>query len=139
MLAQIERRIHPGDLWDRSYRPEIVDLPPRAVLVLGLPRTRDMRITTSRTAQDTPITIRLADPASENAIAVVVPESGADVEAVERALIEFALERTHGNRTRAAQFLALSRSALIYRMHKHGLAKDAGAPEPGNPEGSSHP
>ncbi|MBI2835120.1 MAG: hypothetical protein HYX76_11915 [Acidobacteria bacterium] len=53
---------------------------------------------------------------------MAVPASGIDLEAVERALIVFALASSGGNRTRAARFLGLSRSALIYRMHKHGLA-----------------
>jgi len=96
-----------------------------------------MKTTTSRRAQDTSITIRLADRTSENAVAVavVVPESGADVEAVERALIAFALETTEGNRTRAARFLGLSRSALIYRMHKYGLVRDPDGLEGSRPEG----
>ena len=93
--------------------------------------------TTSRRAQDTPITVRLADQASDNTVAVVIPDSGADVEAVERALIAFALKTTEGNRTRAARFLGLSRSALIYRMHKHGLVRDPEGRE-GCPAGSSH-
>ena len=97
-----------------------------------------MKTTTSRRAHDTSVTIRLADRTSENAVALIVPESGADVEAVERALIAFALDKTEGNRTRAARFLGLSRSALIYRMHKHGLARDAEGRERGCPEGSSH-
>ena len=95
--------------------------------------------TTPRRAQDTPITVRLADRTSDNTVAVVIPDSGADVEAVERALIAFALETTEGNRTRAARFLGLSRSALIYRMHKHGLVRDADALEGTRPEGSSEP
>jgi len=94
--------------------------------------------TTSRRAQDTPIAVRLADRTSDNTVAVVIPDSGADVEAVERALIAFALDKTEGNRTRAARFLGLSRSALIYRMHKHGLARDPEGRERGCPEGSSH-
>ena len=85
--------------------------------------------------QDTPITVRLADQASDNTVAVVIPDSGADVEAVERALIAFALNKTEGNRTRAARFLGLSRSALIYRMHKHGLVRDSDGLEGSRPEG----
>ena len=76
---------------------------------------------------------------SDNSLLVVdVPDSGADVDAVERALIAFALERTDGNRTRAARFLGLSRSALIYRMHKHGLAGEADDHGPDRPEDKSH-
>jgi len=97
-----------------------------------------MKTTTSRRAQDTPITIRLADRTSEHTVAVVVPDSGANVEAVERALIRFALEKTEGNRTHAARFLGLSRSALIYRMHKHGLVRDPEGLERGCPVGRSH-
>ena len=81
--------------------------------------------------------MRLADRPSDNGVAIVIPDSGADVEAVERALIAFALETREGNRTRAARFLGLSRSALIYRMHKHGLVRDADGLERGRPEGQS--
>ena len=91
--------------------------------------------TMSGRTQDTPITVHLADQASDNTVAVVVPDSGADVEAVERALIAFALETTEGNRTRAARFLGLSRSALIYRMHKHGLVREADGLEESRPAG----
>ena len=86
-----------------------------------------------------PVVVRRADDGLlEDAVAVVVPDSGADVEAVERALIEFALERSDGNRTHAARFLGLSRSALIYRMHKHGLIRSTAGTEPVGSEGSSH-
>lgn len=105
-------------------------------VVPGLPSLGDVKTTTSRRAQDTPITVRLADTC-EHVVALVVPDSGADVEAVERALITFALETTGGNRTRAARFLGLSRSALIYRMHKHGLVKTSEVPEAGRSEGKS--
>ena len=66
----------------------------------------------------------------------MVPDSGTDVDAVERALIAFALKKTGGNRTHAARFLGLSRSALIYRMHKHGLVETEITDRRG-PEGKS--
>jgi DNA-binding NtrC family response regulator len=71
--------------------------------------------------ESTVVMVRASDPSVPNSLVVTVPDSGANVESVERALIAFALERTGGNRTRAASFLGLSRSALIYRIHKHGL------------------
>jgi len=52
---------------------------------------------------------------------LTVPPSGVDLEAVERALLAFALESTAGNRTQAAKLLGLTRSALLYRLQKHGL------------------
>ncbi|HEX2717463.1 MAG TPA: sigma-54 dependent transcriptional regulator [Gemmatimonadaceae bacterium] len=42
-------------------------------------------------------------------------------EALERALIARALERTGGNRTRAAQLLELSHRALLYKIRDYGL------------------
>lgn len=71
----------------------------------------------------TVITVRPSDGPSETDLIVTVPDAGADVDAIERALIAFALKKTGGNRTHAARFLGLSRSALIYRMHKHRLVE----------------
>jgi two-component system response regulator AtoC len=42
-------------------------------------------------------------------------------EALERTLIRRALERTGGNRTRAAQLLELSHRALLYKIREYGL------------------
>jgi two-component system, NtrC family, response regulator AtoC len=50
-----------------------------------------------------------------------LPLGGIDLEAVERDLIEQALEQTGGNKTRAAQLLGLSRDTFRYRVEKHGL------------------
>ena len=61
--------------------------------------------------------LEAADAATE----VRVPNTGVSIEALERALIEFALRQTAGNRTRAARLLGLTRSALLYRIHKHQL------------------
>jgi two-component system response regulator AtoC len=48
-------------------------------------------------------------------------------EALERALIKRALERTGGNRTRAAQLLELSHRALLYKIREYGLEGKTGA------------
>jgi two-component system response regulator AtoC len=50
-----------------------------------------------------------------------LPETGIDIEEVEKDLIRQALERTGNNQTRAARLLNLSRDALRYRMQKFGL------------------
>jgi len=44
-------------------------------------------------------------------------------ESLERALIKEALERTHGNRTRAAKLLDLSHRALLYKIRDYGLGE----------------
>jgi DNA-binding NtrC family response regulator len=59
---------------------------------------------------------------------VSVPASGVDLEAVERALIVFALDAAGGNRTRAARLLRLTRSALLYRLQKYGLTVKQSSP-----------
>lgn len=55
-------------------------------------------------------------------IHVSLPEQGVSLEALERAILREALSRCHGNVSRAARFLSISRQTLIYRMKKHGLA-----------------
>ena len=57
-------------------------------------------------------------------VVLEVPEDGVSLDDVERELLRLALERHDGNQTRAARFLRITRSALIYRMQKHGLTVD---------------
>ena len=54
---------------------------------------------------------------------VRLPERGIDLADLERDLIEQALERTQGNRTRAAALLGLNRDKLRYRLEKFKLEK----------------
>ncbi|MCL6638860.1 MAG: sigma-54 dependent transcriptional regulator [Firmicutes bacterium] len=49
------------------------------------------------------------------------PEGGLSLEEVEKQLIIKALEKSGGNQTRAAALLGITRSALLYRMQKHGI------------------
>lgn len=72
--------------------------------------------------EHTTVAIRGTDAADAGA-SVIVPSTGVDLVAIERALIQFALNTHDGNRTHAAQFLGLSRSALLYRMQKYNLAQ----------------
>ncbi len=51
-----------------------------------------------------------------------LPEEGVDLATLERHLIEQALERTGGNRTRSAALLGLSRDTLRYRLEKYELS-----------------
>jgi DNA-binding NtrC family response regulator len=93
----------------------------RALLAIGtrLARLLAMRLS-SRPDEHTTIAIQRTDTSDAQA-SINVPPSGVDLVAVERALIQFALEVHGGNRTRAARFLGLSRSALLYRLQKHHL------------------
>ncbi|MEW5763010.1 MAG: sigma-54 dependent transcriptional regulator [Bacillota bacterium] len=50
-----------------------------------------------------------------------VPGEDLSLEQVEKLLIQRALVKTGGNRSRAARLLGISRSALLYRMQKYGL------------------
>ena len=50
--------------------------------------------------------------------------TGINIEGSEKELILRALRKFDWNQTHAAQFLDLSRKALIYRMEKFGLRKE---------------
>ncbi|MCI0732355.1 MAG: helix-turn-helix domain-containing protein, partial [Methylococcaceae bacterium] len=50
-----------------------------------------------------------------------LPESGIDMESLEIDLINQALARTKGNRSKAARLLGLTRDTLLYRIHKYGI------------------
>jgi two-component system, NtrC family, response regulator AtoC len=51
----------------------------------------------------------------------MMPESGLDLEQVEKAFITQALELAQGNKSKAAKLLGLTRHTLLYRIEKHNL------------------
>jgi len=53
---------------------------------------------------------------------IQLPEAGIELEKVEIDLINQALQRTKGNRTRSAQLLGITRDTLLYRMQKYGIS-----------------
>jgi len=63
------------------------------------------------------------DQVRENAWVPEIPEDGLSLEALERELIVRSLERAHGNKSRAARLLGLTRRTLYSRMEKHGLRR----------------
>jgi two-component system NtrC family response regulator len=69
--------------------------------------------------EDLPAEIRQGVSLSSDAIRL--PAEGVALEKVERELITQALERTGGNRTKAAELLGISRHTLLYRIEKYGL------------------
>jgi two-component system, NtrC family, response regulator AtoC len=93
------------------------------VIERALVLTDDARID----AEQLPAELRppVSQPASPNG---THPGAGAQdlsvkrrTESLERELIAQALERTAGNRTRAAQLLDLSHRALLYKIREYGL------------------
>jgi transcriptional regulator with PAS, ATPase and Fis domain len=52
---------------------------------------------------------------------VELPKEGIRLEQVEIDLIRQALDRTDGNRSRAAKLLGISRDTLLYRMQKYKI------------------
>lgn len=82
------------------------------------------------TLEDLPENIRRPPDHAANVLLHLPPE-GLSIENVEREIIRQALEMHSGNQTRAARYLDITRSALIYRMQKYGLASDTDAPDEG--------
>jgi DNA-binding NtrC family response regulator len=70
-------------------------------------------------------------PAGEGPRSVFqIPESGVVLEDLERDLVKQALERTHGNQTRAAELLGVTRDQIRYRMEKFGMLPEGGGKNP---------
>ncbi len=63
-----------------------------------------------------------------------IPDDGISLEDVERELIVAALDKHNWNQTRAAAFLDITRSTLLYRMQKFGLERDKKLTESPAPE-----
>lgn len=51
-----------------------------------------------------------------------LPESGIDLESLEIDLINQALARTNGNRSKSARLLGMTRDTLLYRIQKYSIA-----------------
>jgi DNA-binding NtrC family response regulator len=75
------------------------------------------------TEADLPEQIRAARPVRDSVL-LELPDEGISLEAVERELLVRALEKSAWNQSRAARYLDISRRTLIYRMEKHGLARE---------------
>ena len=65
---------------------------------------------------------------SKDELQLTLPPEGISLEAVEKELLQFALRKFKWNQTRAAQYLDLSRKALIYRMEKFNLRAETEGP-----------
>ena len=72
------------------------------------------------TAGDLP-SQRAAQKDPEDPFNIEIPDEGFSLAAMEKSLIRKALDKTGGNRSRAARLLGISRQTLLYRLEKHGL------------------
>lgn len=57
-------------------------------------------------------------------VRIELPDEGISLEEVERQLLLAALEKHNWNQTRAAGYLGITRSTLLYRMQKFGLERN---------------
>ena len=74
------------------------------------------------TETDLPPEIGLVPPVRES-LQLDLPDQGISLEGIERELLLRALGKFNWNQTQAARYLDISRRTLIYRMEKHGLAR----------------
>ncbi len=60
---------------------------------------------------------------SDERLDVRLPSGSFSLDELERATLRAALERNHGNVSRTARYLQISRQKLLYRLRKHGLRR----------------
>ncbi len=77
-----------------------------------------------------------ATPGKRRLPPLFIPEGGTSLEDVEHALVELALQQSHGNQIKAAKLLNISRDALRYKMKKFGLSHSE-EEEPASPKQTS--
>ena len=75
------------------------------------------------TAEDVPEEVR-QDTRTVSNIRIELPESGVDLEVIEKDIVHEALLRHRWNQTAASKFLNITRSMLISRMQKYALAPE---------------
>ena len=83
--------------------------------------------------EDLPDRLRTREQRVGN-LRIEIPDDGISLEDVERELLLAALEKHNWNQTRAAAFLNITRSTLLYRMQKFGLERDKKLAESPAPE-----
>lgn len=105
--------------WPGNVR-ELRNLLERAILLHPGPELDAASIETLLGARAAVPAAAAVEP-DASAATVALPAGGLDLQEVERDLIRQALDRTGGNRTRAASLLGLTRDTLRYRLEKHGM------------------
>jgi len=92
------------------------------ILERALVLDRDGRIG----ADDLPERLRSADQ-QIGTLRMELPDEGISLEEVEKELLLAALQKHTWNQTRAANYLKITRSTLLYRMQKFGLERPRSA------------
>ena len=77
--------------------------------------------------EDLPAAVRARTVSQRAVLGLEIPDSGVELEEIERALIAKALEKSGGNVTRAARLLGLSRRTLQYRLEKIETEREGAA------------
>lgn len=72
--------------------------------------------------EDIPEHIVYTENLDDDSFIPEIPSTGINLEKLEKSLILKALAKASGNQSRAAKFLGLTRSALIYRISKYGIS-----------------
>ena len=83
---------------------------------------------------DLPAAVRAGLSLPRGPLTLDIPESGIDLEAVERSLVLKALEKAAGNVSRAARLLGLTRRTMQYRLEKIQEEASTGARETAEPK-----
>ncbi len=120
------------DGFNREFRKKVKGVSPAAMKILqsyGWPgNIRELRNAVERAmllASGTwlePEDFSLAGRAS-SPVGFELPASGVDLESLEQSLVVQALERSHGNQTKAAALLGMNRDQIRYRIEKFGLTR----------------
>ena len=127
------------DQFNREFRKSAKGVSPPALKLLqgyGWPgNIRELRNATERAMlltsgswlepNDFPLT-----GGGATTVAYELPAHGVDLEALEQSLVIQALERSHGNQTKAATLLGMNRDQIRYRIEKYGLARAHSHEEP---------
>ena len=72
-------------------------------------------------AEDLPDFLKSASAPPSKPVMMNLPDGELNLEAIEKQLIQQAMEKYKGNQTRAAKYLSMTRRALGYRLEKYAL------------------
>ena len=77
--------------------------------------------------KDLPASFQSKDATPLERIGLVLPSRGVSLREIEKELFREALKRNNGNRSRAAEYLGITRDVMNYRLRKYGLDRSKAA------------